>query len=204
MPMLECKERRHSPTLRAPALQQVQPGLTAFAGNGAALTRAVTISPPYSSRDQVSFRVLLIEDNPGDVVITRAALLECGISVELHVARDGVDAIRFLRKTAGFEQAPTPDLIILDWQLPFRGGASVLEEIKNDPSLAQLPVVIYSSSDARPDVRSGYNLGGNCWVTKRENLSAQFSALADIARFWSKVARRPQHPDGVGAFGSIH
>ena len=140
----------------------------------------------------MAFRVLLIEDNPGDVVITRAALLESGVSVELDVARDGVDAIRFLRKTAGFEKAPTPDLILLDWQLPFRPGASVLEEVKKDPNLARIPVVIYSSSDAPVDVKKGYNLGGNCWVRKGENLNAQFRALADIAWFWSTVARRPQ------------
>ena len=141
------------------------------------------------------FRVLLIEDNPGDVVIARAALLESGSPVELYVTRDGVDGVRFLRKTAGFENAPTPDLIILDWNLPFRPGWSMLQEIKADQSTARIPVVIYSASDAPADIKQAYNLGGNCWVRKGWNISEQFRALAEIVWFWSSVASRPKPLD---------
>ena len=141
------------------------------------------------------FRVLLIEDNPGDVVIARAALLESGFPIELCVARDGVDGVRFLKKTAGFENALTPALIILDWRLPFRPGSSVLKEIKYDEAIGRIPVVIYSASDAPADVKRAYNMGGNCWVRKGWNLSEQFQALTDIMWFWSNVASQSKPLD---------
>jgi chemotaxis family two-component system response regulator Rcp1 len=136
------------------------------------------------------FHVLLVEDNPGDVQIARAALAESDLDCALHVVRDGIDAELFLKKAGEFRQAPTPDLVILDWRLPFREGQAVLNDIRKDQRFDAIPITVYSSSNAPPDVTTGYDSGGNCWVTKPSNLDDQFRAICGIVRYWKSVAER--------------
>ncbi len=133
------------------------------------------------------FHVLLVEDNPGDVQITRSALAESDLDCVLHVVRDGIDAELFLKKAGYFRRAPTPDLVMLDWRLPFQDGQTVLEDIRRDARFDAIPITIYSSSSAPPDVTRGYDLGGNCWVTKPHDLDEQFRAIRDIVRFWKNA-----------------
>ena len=136
----------------------------------------------------MAFHVLLIEDNPGDVQIARAAIAESDLDCTLHVVRDGIDAELFLKKSGEFRQAPRPDLVILDWRLPFREGQAVLHDIRRDPRFDAIPITVYSSSSAPPDITTGYDSGGNCWVTKPSNLDDQFRAIVDIVKYWQGVA----------------
>ncbi len=139
------------------------------------------------------FHVLLIEDNPGDVQIARAALAESDIECILHVVRDGIDAELFLKKAGEFRQAPTPNLVILDWKLPYRDGQEVLKDLRRDNRFASIPITIYSSSDAPPDIAKGYDTGGNCWVTKPYDLDEQFRAIRDIVKFWKDLGESPKN-----------
>jgi|SRR5579884_3654930 len=134
------------------------------------------------------FDVLLVEDCSADVQIVRAALAEAALDCTLHVVRDGIDAVLFLKKAGDFRRAPTPQLVILDWNLPYRDGKSVLEEIRADARFDSIPITIYSSSAMPRNVQSGYRLGGNCWVTKPHDLDDQFRTICDIVTFWSKTA----------------
>jgi DNA-binding response OmpR family regulator len=138
----------------------------------------------------MAFHVLLIEDNPGDVQIARAAIAESDLGCTLHVVRDGIDAELFLKKAGEFRRVPTPDLVILDWRLPFREGQAVLHDIRKDHRFDAIPITVYSSSSAPPDVTTGYDSGGNCWVTKPTNLDDQFRTICDIVRYWQSVAER--------------
>jgi chemotaxis family two-component system response regulator Rcp1 len=134
------------------------------------------------------FHVLLIEDNPGDVQIARSALAESDLDCTLHVVRDGIDAELFLKKAGEFRQAAAPDLVLLDWRLPFREGHAVIDDIRRDSKFDAIPIVIYSSSNAPHDVRNGYDSGGNCWVTKPHDLDEQFRVIREIVSFWSTIA----------------
>ena len=137
------------------------------------------------------FHVLLIEDNPGDVMLARAALAESGADCELHVVRDGLDALRFLRRQHEFSNVPAPSLVILDWNLPLRSGLEVLTEIRADAEMTRIPVVIHSGSARPADVRQAYDLHGNCWIRKSNNLDRYFHTLVEIVSFWSKTATLP-------------
>src|SRR5258706_14994989 len=143
------------------------------------------------------FCVLLVEDSPEDVQVTRSALAESDLDCVLHVVRDGIDAELFLKKAGEFRHAPSPDLVILDWSLPFRDGQSVLEAIRRDSRLDAIPITIYSSSSAPMDVTHGYDSGGNCWVIKPDDLVEQFRTIRDIVSFWKNVAESRKH-EGKG------
>jgi chemotaxis family two-component system response regulator Rcp1 len=134
------------------------------------------------------FHVLLVEDNPGDVQIARAAIAESDLDCVLHVVRDGIDAELFLKKAGEFRKEPTPDLVILDWRLPFREGQAVLEDIRRDSRFDAIPITVYSSSSAPPDITHGYDSGGNCWVTKPYDLDEQFRAIREIVKFWKNAS----------------
>jgi CheY-like chemotaxis protein len=135
--------------------------------------------------------VLLVEDNPADVLIARIALSESGIPCEVHVAADGSEALDFLHRRGQFKDAPKPRLIILDWNLPKVSGGEVLATLKSDRDLHLIPVVIYSSSAARPDVDRGYDLRANCWVVKAIDLDTQLKNIAGLMSFWFNTAEVP-------------
>ena len=135
--------------------------------------------------------ILLVEDNPGDVRLTIEALKEGKVSNHLSVARDGVEAIAFLRREGPYTQASRPDLILLDLNLPKKDGREVLAEIKEDSSLRRIPVVVLTTSKAEEDILRTYDLHANCYITKPVDLEQFISVVRSIDDFWLSVVRLP-------------
>ena len=135
--------------------------------------------------------ILLVEDNPGDVRLTREALREGGVPGRVSVAADGVEALSFLRRQGKHAQAPRPDLILLDLNLPRKNGREVLAEVKQDPQLRRIPVVIMTSSDDEKDILAAYNLYVNCYVTKPVDLDQFIGVVKSIETFWLSIVKLP-------------
>ena len=135
--------------------------------------------------------ILLVEDNPGDVRLTIEALKEGKVSNNLSVARDGVEALAFLRREGSHAKAARPDLILLDLNLPKKDGREVLAEIKDDSSLRRIPVVVLTTSKAEEDILRTYDLHANCYITKPVDLEQFISVVRSIDDFWLSVVRLP-------------
>lgn len=133
--------------------------------------------------------ILMIEDNPGDVLLTMEALKEVKIRNSVHVAKDGVEGIEFLHREGKFADAPRPDIIFLDLNLPRKDGREVLAEIKDDPELRRIPVVILTTSTAEQDVLKTYNLHANCYITKPVDLDQFISVVQSIENFWFSIVK---------------
>ena len=136
--------------------------------------------------------VLLVEDSPGDVRLTREAFRAANPSVYLHVANDGVEAMVFLRNQNGHANAPRPDMILLDLNLPRMDGRQVLAEIKKDEKLKTIPTVVLTTSEAEADVAKSYQLQANCYLTKPVQLDAFEDLVKSINEFWLTTVRLPQ------------
>jgi len=132
-----------------------------------------------------------VEDNPGDVRLTREALKEAKVRNNLHVVDDGVKALSFLRREGQYASAIRPHLILLDLNLPRMGGREVLAAIKADPQLLQIPVVILTSSQAEQDIVRAYELHANCYITKPVSLDQFVSVVKSIEDFWFTIVRLP-------------
>ncbi len=139
--------------------------------------------------------ILMVEDNPGDVRLTREALRGGKIWNEIHVVTDGVAALDFLRKQPPYERAPRPDLILLDLNLPKKDGREVLAAIKSDSNLKTIPVVILTTSQAEEDVNRAYNLNCNCYVSKPVDFEQFTRIVRAIEQFWLSVVTLPPHPE---------
>lgn len=139
--------------------------------------------------------VLLVEDDPDDIEFTRLAFRDSRILNELHVVQDGEDAMRFLRREAPHGDAPRPDLIILDLGLPRMDGKEVLMEVKKDPELRLIPVVILTSSRAQEDVVRSYDLGVNSYIQKPVTLEGIVNVIKDIEHYWLAVVVLPNRAD---------
>ncbi|CAN5860445.1 response regulator [soil metagenome] len=135
--------------------------------------------------------ILLVEDNPGDVVLTQEALREGKIRNRLSVAKDGVEAMAFLRKEGEFADAPRPDLILLDLNMPRKNGSEVLKEVKADPDLKTIPVVILTTSDAEQDVLKAYQFNANCYITKPVEFDRFVKVVQTIDEFWLSIVQLP-------------
>jgi two-component system, chemotaxis family, response regulator Rcp1 len=135
--------------------------------------------------------ILLVEDNPADVRLTQEALKEGKVFNNLHWAKDGVEALEFLRREGRHAGAPRPDIILLDLNLPKKDGREVLHEIKNDEKLKRIPVVILTTSKAEEDVLKSYNLHANCYVTKPVDLDQFIRVVQSIDGFWLTVVTLP-------------
>jgi two-component system, chemotaxis family, response regulator Rcp1 len=135
--------------------------------------------------------VLLVEDNPGDVRLTIEGLRDSKVRNTLHVARDGVEAMEFLRRTGQFAAAVRPDLILLDLNLPRMDGREVLSAIKSDPTLKTIPVVVLTTSRAEQDVLRSYELQANCYITKPVDLEQFMTVIKSIEDFWLTIVRLP-------------
>ena len=135
--------------------------------------------------------ILLVEDNPGDVRLTREALHDAKVLNTLTVAVDGVEALAALRREGRFADAPRPDIILLDLNLPRKDGREVLAEIKEDPSLRRIPVVVLTTSKAEEDVLRTYNLHANCYISKPVDLEQFITVVKSIEDFWFTVVRLP-------------
>jgi chemotaxis family two-component system response regulator Rcp1 len=146
--------------------------------------------------DSHAVEILLVEDNPGDVDLVIDAFKESLFRHRLSVVGDGVDAMTFLHKADVHAGAPTPDLILLDLNLPRKDGREVLNEIKKDPELQHIPVVVLSSSEAERDLLFSYRLHANCFVTKPVDLEEFFAAVRAIEQFWFVVAKLPRQARG--------
>lgn len=136
--------------------------------------------------------ILLVEDNPGDIQLTREALEECKMINNLSVAENGEDALNFLFKTNGYENSTTPDLIILDLNLPKIDGREVLEKIKSNKQLKLIPVVILTTSKAEEDILKMYDLHANCYITKPLNIDRFFEVVKAIENFWMGIVILPE------------
>lgn len=140
---------------------------------------------------QPGIEILLVEDNPADVRLTREALKEAKVRNNLHVVEDGVEAMCFLRREGQFSGVPRPDLILLDLNLPKKDGREVLEEIKVDNALKMIPVVVLTTSHAEEDIVRSYNLHANCYVTKPVDLDQFIRIVKSIEDFWLTIVRLP-------------
>jgi CheY-like chemotaxis protein len=135
--------------------------------------------------------ILLVEDSSGDVRLTKEALKEGKVLNNLFVAKDGVEAIEFLRHAGQFANAVRPDLILLDLNLPRKSGIEVLEEIKSDPSLKRIPVVILTVSTADEGIIKSYNLHANCYIKKPVELGPFMGVVQAIEDFWLTIVKLP-------------
>ena len=135
--------------------------------------------------------ILLVEDNPGDVRLTKEALKEGKVYSNLHTVKDGVEAMEFLRRQGKYKDVPRPDIILLDLNLPRKDGREVLEEIKSDDNLKRIPVVVLTTSKAEEDVLRTYNLHANCYVTKPVDLEKFMVVVKSIDVFWLTVVTLP-------------
>ena len=136
-------------------------------------------------------QILLVEDNAADIRLTQEALRDTKIANDLHVARDGVEALDFLFKRPPYENAPRPDLVILDLNLPRKDGKEVLAEIKSDPSLRTIPVAILTTSAEEADIVRSYDLGANCYLTKPVDLHQFIAVVHAMEDFWLGMVRLP-------------
>lgn len=135
--------------------------------------------------------ILLVEDNPGDVRLTEIAFRKGKIANKLHVVRDGVEAMEFLKKEGAFSDSPRPDLVLLDLNLPRKTGHEVLREVKSDEDLKRIPVVVLTTSDAEADILEAYNLGGNSYITKPVDMESFVKVIAALEEFWFFVIKLP-------------
>ena len=135
--------------------------------------------------------ILLVDDDEGDILLTRKALANGKIFNGMHVARDGVEAMEFLRQTGKFVDVPRPDLIMLDLNMPRKDGREVLADIKQDPELRSIPVVVLTTSDSDLDVTNMYDLHANCYVTKPVDLEKFTKIVKEIKYFWFSVVKLP-------------
>jgi len=137
-------------------------------------------------------QILMVEANPGDVVLTRKCLEESGLRHRLTVVDDGAEALALLRREGVYEHVPRPDLVLLDLDMPRDKGVDVLAQIKGDPQLRRLPVIVLTSSHDLDQARTTYGLHANCCVTKPSDLYGYALVMEGIVGFWLKVARLPR------------
>jgi two-component system, chemotaxis family, response regulator Rcp1 len=136
--------------------------------------------------------VLLVEDSPGDVRLTREAFKDAKVHINLHVASDGTEAMTFLKREGAHAGVPRPDLILLDLNLPKKDGREVLEEIKQSPTLKSIPVVILTTSASDADILRSYLLHANCYITKPVDLNGFLDVVKSIDNFWLSVVKLPR------------
>lgn len=136
--------------------------------------------------------ILLVEDNPGDVRLTLEGFREAKVCNTLHAVPDGVEAMAFLRKEGKYGKAPSPDLILLDLNLPRKDGREVLAELKTDEALKRIPVVVLTSSKAEQDIARSYELQASCYVTKPLDLDQFISVVKSIGDFWLAIVKLPR------------
>lgn len=144
-----------------------------------------------AGRPRRKTRILLVEDNAGDVRLTREALVDAGVVAELAVVDDGDKALAYLRRVEPYGDAPRPDLVLLDLNLPKRNGREVLAEVKADPNLRRIPVIVLTTSGATRDIEACYDLHANSYVLKPLDLDDFARLVAALKGFWLEVARLP-------------
>lgn len=140
---------------------------------------------------QKPVNILLVEDNPGDARLAQEALKENKVANTLHWVDDGVKALQFLHQQGPYADAPRPDVILLDLNLPRKDGREVLAEIKDDPELKRIPVVVLTVSQAEEDILRTYNLHANCYITKPLDLDRFLEVVQQVENFWLTIVKLP-------------
>jgi CheY-like chemotaxis protein len=141
--------------------------------------------------------ILLVEDNPGDVRLTKEALKEGKLLNRLSVVGDGIEAMAFLRREGKFADSARPDMILLDLNLPKKSGLEVLAEVKADQDLRRTPVVVLTTSQAEQDIVKSYNLYANCYISKPVDLAQFMNVIQSIEEFWLTIVKLPCDGDGT-------
>lgn len=141
--------------------------------------------------------ILLVEDNPVDILVTTKAFSDGKLNAHLNVVEDGEEALDFLKRRSGYADAPVPDLILLDLNLPKKNGQEVLAEIKMDPALLAIPVVVLTSSQEQRDICASYDLHANCFITKPVDMEQFIDLVRSIEGFWFTVVKLPPPESGV-------
>jgi CheY-like chemotaxis protein len=141
--------------------------------------------------DAAAIEVLLVEDSPGDVRLTREAFKDAKVLINLNVAADGVEAMAFLNRQGNNANSPRPDLILLDLNLPKKDGREVLAELKESPAFKSIPVVILTTSASEADIHGSYQHHANCYITKPVDLEGFLKVVRSIDSFWLSVVRLP-------------
>ncbi len=144
-----------------------------------------------SPKIEIKPEVLVVDDNPADSDLTSEALSRCSCSHEIRTVPDGIEAMKFLRRKGKYSSVRPPDLVILDLNLPGKDGRAVLAEVKTDPVLKRTPVVIFSTSQAKSDIKGSLELGANSYVSKPGNLKDFVSTVTSICEYWFKYAVLP-------------
>jgi chemotaxis family two-component system response regulator Rcp1 len=150
------------------------------------------MNPRYALHPDQPLSVLLVEDDPGDVMIAREALAAGRLSTDVHVVTDGVEALSYLRRTDGYADATRPDLILLDLNLPRKSGHEVLAEVKQDPNLRRIPVVVLTTSQAQADVAKSYDLHAFVHVSKPVDFDQFTNVVKQIDDFFGNIAELPE------------
>ena len=140
--------------------------------------------------------ILLVEDSPSDQLLAREALAEAGVKSRLHIVSDGIEAMAFLRRQGRHQNAPRPDLILLDLNLPRKDGREVLSEIKSSEDLKRIPVVVLTTSESEQDVKRAYALHANCYISKPVDFEAFKRVIRSIEEFWFRTVRLPSSTSG--------
>ena len=144
-----------------------------------------------SVNDIKPVEILLVEDNPADIRLTKEALKESKIYNNLHIVMDGIEAMKFLKNQEKYKNEPKPDLIILDLNLPKKSGKEVLEDIKKIDNLKRIPVVVLSMSSAEEDILDSYDLHANCYISKPLDLKQFEKVVKSIEQFWFSIVKLP-------------
>jgi chemotaxis family two-component system response regulator Rcp1 len=142
--------------------------------------------------NMTAFEVLLVEDSPGDVRLTREAFKDAKVHINLHVASDGAEAMDFLNHVGKYADVPRPDLILLDLNLPKKDGREVLEELKESTLLRSIPIVILTTSASEEDILKSYMLHANCYITKPVDLDGFLKVVKSIDSFWLSIVKLPR------------
>jgi len=149
------------------------------------MIREISKNPPKTQN------ILLVEDNPADILLTREAFKEGAIPHEMHAVNDGVEAVSYLKKAGKYADAVRPDVILLDINLPKKNGFEVLAEIKQDPDLKHIPAIVLSTSGSKHDIRKAYELHANCYLIKPVELEEFLRVIRSLEDFWFNVAAIP-------------
>ena len=142
--------------------------------------------------DPTPLDVLLVEDNPGEARLAQEALAENKLALNLHIVRDGEQALAFVNREGEYADAPTPDLVLLDLNLPRKSGREVLASIKNNIELKRLPVVVLTSSQAEQDILESYNLHANCYIQKPLDFEQFIKVVKNVGNFWFSIVKLPK------------
>ena len=139
-------------------------------------------------------QILLVEDSEPDVILTQEAFLDAALPIVLHVARDGVEALQFLRREPGFEQAVRPDVILLDINMPRKNGLEVLSELKSDPNLRTIPVVVLTTSQAEEDILRSYQSHASSYIVKPVEFEQFYTAIQALGQYMLSTVKLPPRP----------